>query len=66
MPDRDVKDETEQKKVEQLTEYARRWVASDEGQRRISTALESAAQATARLREARRVDPRALHDRITR
>jgi len=48
-----------------LAQNVRKWVESREGQKSIQEVLENSKEMTAKLCEARKIDPRSLHDPVT-
>jgi len=50
---------------EQLAERAREWVTSPQGQQTLSRTVQEAVQETDRLRQARQIDPKTLHEPVT-
>jgi|GEM_PF-3377376 len=51
--------------AEQLAQRAREWVTSRQGQQELSRAVQEAARETERLRQARLIDPKVLHEPVT-
>lgn len=51
--------------AEHLADKAKKWVTSSEGERALQEGLQRATQTTAELKEARRVDPKTLHEPFT-
>ncbi len=50
---------------EVLAKDIRKWIASTKGQESIKEVLENSKEMTSKLCEARKIDPRTLHDPIT-
>jgi hypothetical protein len=49
----------------QLAERAREWVTSTQGQQALSRTVQEAVKETDRLRQARQIDPKTLHEPVT-
>ena len=54
-----------QKDLRELSQKVQRWVSSPEGQRTIKEVLLDSEETTSKLRDARSVDPKSLHDPFT-
>lgn len=48
-----------------MVQKAQKYVSSSEGKKSISSALKSAQNVISRLNDARRVDPKSLHEPVT-
>jgi hypothetical protein len=51
--------------AEQLAQRAREWVTSQQGQQALSRTVQEAVKETDRLRQARQIDPKTLHEPVT-
>ena len=58
-------DESGTQKVHEIARKAKEWVASDEGKEQIQELLRLTTEANARMAEARRIEPKRLHEPMT-
>lgn len=66
MIDRNSVEESESRSIEKATTHAKVWIVSEEGRRGIMDSLRTALETTTRLQEVRRVDPKILHEPVSR
>lgn len=66
MPKRDAQKAATQEDVARVAERAKAWVVSEEGRRQIEESQRVAEEMVARLREARRIDPKILREPMMR
>lgn len=62
MSNRDTQDVSRKEEIARVTERAKEWFVSSEGRRQIEESQRVVEEMVARLREARRIDPKILRE----